>query len=411
MSNETQHKSSKYEAINVLNFLRGRYSRFAFGEVELFAPVYYPVAIVEMQLEERTFEDFETVHLAVLRLMELGITDYKLIGATLGLSPNYVFKILRILTGFGHINGAQVTELGRQSLAEEKKITTNRTRQKFQVDALTGQFLKMDGVVSESMLTERDKTRLVVAHIDHLDGVTVESLNKQLTGEDSGKYLYHRSDILHANVTAITDVRCVEIKYAQSYMLKMKDAKELFVFAKLYDRTKKEMKDRFSWGMLRGIKLDRFYTPTGFDPKDNLLAKMYKLLSEQREEVEWEEEIPKALCRIYPFEEDDLVVDTDPPAVWISTEGLGVYRDSLLTILCELYQTGEYTFTGDYLYGTVCKLKTTDRDLRALAKLVAQKADKHGLSTIKQKLREHFETLERYMSVADEITQVLDELD
>ena len=414
MEKAAQRKTSKYEALDVLADIRSRNTGFATGEVESFAPVYYPIAIVEMRLEEQTFEDFETVHLTILRLIAMGITDYKIIAQTLGLSPNYVFKILRILTGYGHITDSGLTDLGRRSLTEEKKITTTQTRQRFQVDALEGELLKVEELVTDSMLNSREETRLTIGHLDHLDGMDVNKLKEQLTGSNGKDYFHRKSGILHANVVGITDVRCVEIKFAKCYLLKMKKDPRLYVFAKLYNKKAKEVKDRFSWSQFCSRDLRRYDLGNsvhgGTQQIDDHLVRLYAMMIEQCGKVDFSQEVPKAVSRVYPFRESGITVLPARREVWIDEEAISQYRKQLLHILCDLHSDGQYLITNEFLYGQVVTVKTDSAGVRALAQVAAEKIRAHGISEIAQKLREHFGEREETGSIVTEMTQLLQSL-
>ena len=169
-----QKHDAKNEAMIALDDIHEKYGKLPSTDIEKFAPVYYPIAIVEMNLDEVSFEDFESVQFAVLSLAELGITDYQVIARTLGLSPHYVFKLMRLLNGYGHMDENGITELGKESIHTGKKIVKARVWQKFQVDALNGTLLKVEQAVTEDMLNDRSETRLAVGHLDYLDGMPVE---------------------------------------------------------------------------------------------------------------------------------------------------------------------------------------------------------------------------------------------
>jgi hypothetical protein len=56
----------KNEMIFSLKEIRSKYKLIATSDIEMLASVYYPVAILEMNVDEITFEDFDSVQLAVL---------------------------------------------------------------------------------------------------------------------------------------------------------------------------------------------------------------------------------------------------------------------------------------------------------------------------------------------------------
>ena len=198
MSKDNRNKTAKVsrsEAMNALDDIHEKYKMLPSTDIEKFAPVYYPIAIIEMNLDEMTFEDFESVQFSILNLFSLGITDYKIIAETLGLSPNYVFKIIRLLNGYGHLDEKGITQIGLDSIHSGKKIVKSQVWQKFQVDALNGTLLKVEQAITENMLNDRDQTRITVGHLNYLDGMSVEEISSQLTKNNCSTYIRQKSSI------------------------------------------------------------------------------------------------------------------------------------------------------------------------------------------------------------------------
>lgn len=421
MAKENQYKNNKFEILDVLDDIRSRYSGIKVSNIERFAPVYYPIAIVEMTLDERTFEDFETVHLTILRLMSLGISDHKIIAQTLGLSPNYVFKILRVLAGYGHINGSELTDLGRESLSSGQKIITTQTIQKFQVDALNGTLIKVRETVTNSTLSSKDETSSIIGHLNYLDGITFDSIAAQITGSSCENYLNQKSGILHTNVTAIRDARCVEIKYAKCYLLKLREQGYPIVFTKRYNKTEKDIKKRFSWHPI-SVYNQRIISQYGFDsalPISSVLAndylmKLYAMLTEAIKPDKLDEEVPKAIARAYPFQEAGLRFA--PPGydgtrrVVISEKAFDRYRRQLVVILRDIHRNGCYLVTSEYLYGNMVSIQTESPKILALAELMSAKIDLLGQAEVAKKLAEYFRDREEDGSVADDMAAALHQL-
>jgi hypothetical protein len=99
-------------------------------------------------------------------MISLGITDHVVLAETLGLSPNYVFKIIRLLNGYGHLDGNGITELGRDSIKRGQKVIKAQVWQKFQIDALNGTLLKVDQTITDNMLNDKDQTNIAIGHLD-----------------------------------------------------------------------------------------------------------------------------------------------------------------------------------------------------------------------------------------------------
>ncbi len=424
MSKEQSNKSNKHEAMYALADIRERYPRIKTEEIERFAPVYYPVAMVEMLLEEQTFEDFETVHLAVLRLIALGISDYKLIAQTLGLSASYVFKVLHLLNGYGHVSDSGLTELGRESLKQQKKIITTDTLQKFQVDALNGRLLKTQQSVAGNMLNSKDETITMIGHLNYLDGMDSQNLSAQLTSGNCENYLNQKSGVLHTNVRRIKAARCTEIKYAKCYLLKLRGWTHPIIFAKRYNRLSQDLKQRFPWqpfSVQDGTMIQRFglepQTPVNTQLATDYVQQLYQMLRAQNTGPKFnlEEEVTKAIARSTPFAVNSLdirlAVTQDRTQVYVPEKAVTKYSTELVNILTGIDRDREYLITTQWLYGHMVSVKTQSPKLGVLARLLSDKIAEHGHKEVTRILRDRFrdqdndpELVEKMIACLQDIT-------
>lgn len=415
-------KSNKQEAMIALADIRERYPDIHITEIEQFAPVYYPVAIVEMLLEEQTFEDFETVHLAVLRLVALGISDYKIIAQTLGLSASYVFKVLHLLNGYGHIDGNGLTQLGRESLNQQKKIITTDTLQKFQVDALNGKLLKTQESVAGNMLNSKDETITMIGHLNYLEGMDAQALSAQLTG-DCDNYLNQKSGVLHTNVRRIKSARCTEIKYAKCYLMKLASYSQPIIFAKRYNRMSQDLKQRFPWQpfSVSNAYMIRMYglepqTPINTSLADEYVMQLYKMLTEYcaGPKVNLQEEVRNAVARNTPLQPEHILIPAIHPGrktvISIREEALTKYSRELVDILLANHREGMYLLTTQWLYGHLIALKTEGKKLDILAGLLYDKVSEHGRQEVTRVLWERFRDRENIPALADEMFACLQEI-
>ena len=118
------------------------YPKIQAGSIEFFSQIYYPIAIVEMELIEKSFEDFSVFKMTILELFKLSITSPTVIGDTIGLSPRFVETMIGQLETYGYINNGKVTELGNESLVEKQILF--HEKQKFKIDGLNGNLIKID---------------------------------------------------------------------------------------------------------------------------------------------------------------------------------------------------------------------------------------------------------------------------
>ena len=405
---------------NVLDDIHEKYKRLPSTDIEQFAPVYYPIAIIEMNLDEMTFEDFESVQYSVLNLCSLGVLDYKVIAETLGLSPNYVLKILRLLSGYGHLDDKGITQVGSESIKAGKKIVKSQVWQKFQVDALNGTLLKVEQTVTENMLNDRDQTRMSIAHLDYLDGVSIEEISSQLTKNNCNNYIKQKSGILNTNVISVNEVRCVEVKYAKSYMMKLRNYNEPIIFAKRYDSNQKNVKDRFSWepfSVASKSVLDRYGfeedIPFSTDVARNYIEKLYFMMKEKAANVELIEEIPNTMELVYPFEKEGVeIVATERtvvPIVKLDARAFRKYRTWIINFLIGIHQDGEYLITNERLYGKIISLRTEDLKILDVAKQLHDIITVQGKMNVVRRLKDKFKDYEGEDNILDLIAKELKE--
>lgn len=399
------NRTSKNEALAALDDIHEKYKKLPSTDIEKFAPVYYPIAIVEMNLDEVSFEDFETVQYTILKMISLGVTDHVVLAETLGLSPNYVFKIIRLLNGYGHLDGNGITELGRDSISRGQKIVKSQVWQKFQLDALNGTLLKVDQAVTENMLNDREQTNITIGHLDYLDGMPVQAISTQLAKNNLSNYVHQKSGIINTNVTKINDVRCTEVKYARCYLMKVRNCDEPIVFAKRYDSSKEDVKERFSWqpfSVKNAVILERYGfetdIPFSSDVARRYIGQLYSMLIERGKKVNLVEEIQYAMRKVYRFEEigveiariDGVVV----PTVNIDERAFKIYRSWIINFLIGIQNDGEYLITNEKLYGHVISLRTENLKLVDLAELISKKIDKYGKSNVLKRIRDKYKDYE-----------------
>lgn len=399
------NRTAKNEALAALDDIHEKYKKLPSTDIEKFAPVYYPIAIVEMNLDEVSFEDFESVQYTILTMISLGVTDHVVLAETLGLSPNYVFKIIRLLNGYGHLDGNGITELGRDSINQGQKIVKSQVWQKFQLDALNGTLLKVDQTITDNMLNDREQTNITIGHLDYLDGMPVQEISTQLAKNNLSKYVHQKSGIINTNVTKINDVRCTEVKYARCYLMKVRNCDEPIVFAKRYDSSKKDVKERFSWqpfSVKNAVILEKYGfetdIPFNSDVARRYIGQLYSMLIERGKKVNLIGEIQYAMRKVYRFEEIGVeIARTDGvvvPTVNIDERAFRIYRSWIINFLIGIQNDGEYLITNEKLYGHVISLRTESLKLLDLAELITNKIDKYGKSNVLKRIRDKYKDYE-----------------
>jgi len=385
MSQDTtqNNKSTKSRDIQwVLRDIRAKYPAIQSQDIQFFSRIYYPIAILEIDMEEKSFEDFEFVQLTVLKLFALGHKEPEVIADLLGLSPNYVHRVLSLLEGYGHIKDSMLTETGRSSVETGKKIITMNVKQKFQADALNINLISLDRTISESLLNDLSETRLYAPHLSYGEGISIKQIEDELLNADLSRYKKQKGGVLHSNAMRINDVTCEGIKYAESYMMKLKDLSCPLVFTKRYDPSIEEFSKRFSWQpfSIPDLECAQRYgfdinTPIHSENTRITIEKLYNIAVEYANR-ELDNNADSFLDKICTFNKDNVVlfindIQYDMPKVIyieVNLKSFDLSDRRLKYLLMDMDDNNEILYTNNYLHGLMVRMATNDPDLIQLAR-------------------------------------------
>ena len=389
---DEKSKNHVYESYLALGEILKRYPRIQPREIQYFAPVYYPIAIIEMDFDERTFEDFEEIQLTVLKLVSIGITEPEIISETLGIhNVNYISEVLHLLKGYGHINESGITGLGLESLREEKKILFCWSKQKFQMDALNGTLIRLEQNLIDTSLLDRTSTEFYIAHISPADGIESERVEQMIRLKGLDYYGRYRSSILNTNLKHIHDMSCTDVQYAKCYLMKVRHEETTeetteeitVVFAKRYDSTAKKDEDRFAFKPLsydansefslqifQGQGIPHNSPETSFILKNLLYLMNDKMVRENNKQKKilscirrWNSKVSVAVP-----ENQDLSLEAQRLfETNLNSNNFKGYSGSLLFFLDAINLHKEFLITSPALCGRLISLKTEDPIILATA--------------------------------------------
>ncbi len=394
-----------FEACKALSDLTQRYPWIKPSDIDFFSPVYYPIAIIEMDFDEQSFEDFEIVQLSVLRFVDLGITSPDIISTSMGINnPNYIYNVLQLLKSYGLIGNSGITDLGRSSLKEEKKISLSRVKQQFQLDALNGNLLRIDQNLISSSLISSNETIAIIGHLDYLDGVPSEYVEKQIRNVGFNHFKKYRSSILNANVMAIYDIRCVEIQYTKCYLLKLNSAKIPIVFGKRYNAVSNMEKDRFFWQPLSYDHTSPTFSknlasediPNNSEAATTYISQLVLMLKERSANVDFVEEVKKALHKWNNgLSVSDSQISFHPAnshrcaTVKIDHTNFIKFNGVLLSYFDAIIRNEEFLITSPRLYGNIISIITNDKYIHYTTVAYRELRKKVDAATIAKKTREY----------------------
>lgn len=170
------------------------YSAITPKAIEYIAPIYYPIAYIELSMKEKTFEDFEPIQLAVLKLIILGFTECSVIANLLGLNSIYIEQIKKLLYGYQFIDdNSNITSLGRESVAAEKKIQLMDSRQVFQLDTINSRLIKLSDSIPDKSLKRKEQLSIKKAILNHPNYVDSDTIVNSLRDDEFRNIMSQRT--------------------------------------------------------------------------------------------------------------------------------------------------------------------------------------------------------------------------
>lgn len=224
----------KIRLANAVAQIRRHYPKITPETIHFAALVFYPVALVEVVAWEKSIEDFDSVQLLILRFIGLGMGQDEIAGLT-GLTPAYIVQIKELLYGYGHIapNGT-ITDIGKESIKNEKKIEYKESKRHVQLDALSLSIIPYEKSVDETTFYEKSfahgSRHYPVGVISYPEGIDAQTLEAQLKGIDYGKMAGAKD--IHVNIVSISEMRCLKLRYAIACMLCLDGSKAPIVFGR-----------------------------------------------------------------------------------------------------------------------------------------------------------------------------------
>ncbi len=418
----SQQKKKRFDNVNSdLETLLSSYDALSVNEIEYIVPVYFPIAIVEMDTVERSFEDFDTIELIVLRLVEAGVNSAKAISNLLGLDERYVSRILKLLNGYDHISNGRITPLGRESIVKEKKIEKKAGRQQFQINALNKTVLRLEELVNERQIDDKDKTRIRVAHLMGIDGMGIEELVSQIKESDYQDFVPTGKE-QSVNLLEITGIRFLEMKYAYSYMVKLFNCKPM-IFCKRFDQSKKEVKERYKWVPL-SVPSESLYSKLGISRKIPIttnqeiqqMNQTISLLNDERNRMDSSKKMDnynEALEKTYPFDFNHCLPQgySNGIIIKVDEKAFPEYTKSLYHILKYFGWFGKYLIVRDNFCGNILRLEPNDFYLLHVSEKLVKKIEEFGEYRVKSDIDDYFNDYPNEKDVIHSMEKVLNEIE
>ena len=219
----------------------------------LFEQIYYPVFLMEVDMEEETFEDIEAVQYYILKLLyDTGLSGTMMpeyTACALGLSPSYTSKILKLFYGYGYVAEKYgITKLGEEVLKKKQEIHRVHVKQLFYYDAINRGVMDRTHNFDKRMICEPGKVNKRAVILPCYNRVLPqESASNWFEKVDGDDFIQHNRDILHVNVRAVNDIKFVDRRFIKGYLIQNTDFETVLFYTKYYDLTKEKKEERTVW--------------------------------------------------------------------------------------------------------------------------------------------------------------------
>lgn len=347
-------------------------SSFNPADFQYILKVAYPIVIVEVEAYERTKEDFPLVEKTVLRMFRNRIIRSEDIAHLLGLQESYVKKVIRLLASYQQIDENGITQLGLESLEQNYSIKTNFTKQRIQVDGVTGAPIGIREFIDEDKLSAAEDSFFDIPHVEPQESIEISRLVDAVKS-DYMSYVNKGDHSLHTNVDEIGNVKFVEVKYTQAFYLENHDG-NVIIMCNAHDTTLRRQRDSYRWRVVSTDSpiIARAY---GFTvPEQNTsifeiekVALLKSQLRTMREEIR--DDTRDYVEKLYGFDwsKTDLTSD-DNPVLTVSYLSFAKYGGYVFRCLESLARDGCDYIILEKLRGKMIRVTTEDEDLLDLAK-------------------------------------------
>lgn len=432
MGNESrQKKKLRYAGVlgihSALEDICVQYPVLGQDIVKRFYPVLYPIALVDIIVCEKTFEDFQSVEEPVLKLISAGIGSPKIIADTLGLSENYITRIVNLFLGNGmvELTGAQMklTKIGFESLQLHQKIDTIHSGQTVQIDALNGNMLRLENFVEKEVFIDKEKSSGKLMNYTHMSGIDAADIEAKILGKNTYDYIKKSSGIINSNAEKIEKTEFKELKYASAFYMELTYSDEPIIWSRRYNADyRAEVSERYEWQPFavtdeRTREFFRFGDKISRYEKEQYeyIKQMNNILFEKQKDKfendveDYHNNIFAAIESILPLDKDNTVVEYGnserPTIVYLNSDSVIKYKNTFVDVLYCLDCWEKYISTSGQLFGHMIEIRSENKEVLNLAEGISNFINQ-GKGFVerkkrKKKLKEYF--IDELKDIKDEI--------
>lgn len=428
-ANKRRHDRTTFR--NGLMDILDRYPKLQPESIRFAAPVYYPIAQIDITADEDTFENFDLIYKSVLQIAQDVGQNPEEIADVLGLSENYVTQVLTVLRGYGHIDADGLTENGRKSLETGQKVMTKTIKQRLQVDALNLVPIRLEDKVSERNLISPRETDYSIGLLFHEEGIALDSLESQIRA-DLDTFIRRGRNIINVNLHSLNDVKCQELDYTLGILVcfethEGQSAPIVFARRRINSWQKRnqqnqQLRTQVAWVpfAVRSETMRRQYGLPETAPlqsQNHILDEFYERLCRKRVDYYTYQKCSQGGGRKKrtPAEIETKMFETMQHVIGDSINlnncrleceyaGTGIlarvkaevrswaivkYSDRTFYILLHMAEHGAEIIADDILYGTVLLLQSTDKDVLDMANRLKSAVATYGTKDLRAYLSEY----------------------
>ncbi len=358
------------------------------SEISLFHQVYYPIANIEVEMDEKQFGDFDTVEKTVLSLIDTGFSSVDILSKLLGVPNMFIDNILRILLGYGHIDKENhITKLGKASLEADRRITEVLVKQIISIDAVSGQPVNIDKSLDKKEMAERsdlDTNKSFL--IPGAEQISSQAFLKSLNQDSNIQAMCKKQQLININVTGIRQARLLDIEYASAFAMCIKGNSTPSLYIKMYDPSKEVFHERFSWQPLPDKKAGSQLHPSALSVTlQNMLQDIQKEHGEQNDrwamQVLW-----KDLEEDFLLDRNFVSANASRSGYILSAKAFTAINHSTLNVLLSFAKYGVFVYTDNSIHGTVFHLTPDSSIPLSLLKRLDEKVAEEGFLPLLDKL-------------------------
>ena len=380
--------------------------------IKLLCSGYYPIAYLDVDIDEKWVEDFELIQLTILRILDCGIYDVEQIAKLLGLNERYIAKLIRLLEGYGHIDDcSHLTSLGLESLSSEQKKLLKHTSEVFKCDAISGNLIKKECMIDEKYVYELKELPRNGIYLEKMEGVYRNELFQQISKIGLDHFLDINKSILHVNVERINSIKLKTVKYVRGYIVKHSSLSNPVFITRIRNGKSEDHSSKISWKVVLASDVDLKYLEErnlfGCNDKSIEELKYQVGYIEEASKKKTDEEILKAIegrsfinIKKHHITNEKVIIDFDASDI-LSVKG------NFIEMLEQLAFYGMYIEVYDDVLGKVVCFKTEDSNLLKLAKLYKQVLTKREKYNIRKNFNEQNIALERIIPDTEKILRKL----